>query len=463
MTALSGPKQWPWRHPAASAAAVAVAALLLMTPALWNGYVLFYYDSVDYVRGAFTWEFPVWRTVPYTLMGLLARWSESLWTVVVVQSVIAAYVLHEGLRAFTRWPPAQTLVPVTAVLTLSTGLAWFTSQVMADAFTGIMVIGIAVLAFAQDRLGHARCLGLVAVVAVSVAFHTSHLALAAGLVLSLMLVRVAALGRWPWLTPRLLLPTASLAAGVAMIMGIHWVTLGRPLITQPNSVLMLGRLVQDGLAKRFLDDVCPRLPSAMGGLCAYRDRLPPTANDFLWGRSPFWTLGGFRGMDGVARRILSGTLEEYPLEHVEAAAELSIEQLAMIATGDGLVDMRYHMGETMARYYPHEYAAFVDARQQRGIAVDAVAGLHVPILVLGMCGAAMLLVPWARRQDRRGVGLALVVTLAILGNAFICGALSNPNNRYQSRVAWLGVFVVAVAACRRIEARDTPATEAAAG
>src|SRR5690606_7282421 len=107
----------------------------------------------------------------------------------------------------------------------------------------------------------------------------------------------------------------------------------------------------------------------------------------------------------VARRIISGTLEDYPLEHVEAAAELSLEQLTMIATGDGLVDMRYHMGETMARYYPHEYAAFSEARQQQGIAIDDITRLHVPILVLGMSTAALLLVPWARRHDRRGFGL----------------------------------------------------------
>jgi hypothetical protein len=38
--------------------------------------------------------------------------------------------------------------------------------------------------------------------------------------------------------------------------------------------------------------------------------------------------------------------------------------------------------------------------------------------------------------------LAAIAALAILANAFVCGALSNPHDRYGSRIAWLAPFVL---------------------
>ena len=41
------------------------------------------------------------------------------------------------------------------------------------------------------------------------------------------------------------------------------------------------------------------------------------------------------------------------------------------------------------------------------------------------------------------------VTLALLGNAFICAVISGPHDRYGARMAWLATFVVLIAAIRR--------------
>ena len=38
--------------------------------------------------------------------------------------------------------------------------------------------------------------------------------------------------------------------------------------------------------------------------------------------------------------------------------------------------------------------------------------------------------------------LAATIALAILGNAFVCGALSNPHDRYGARIAWLAPLVL---------------------
>ena len=47
--------------------------------------------------------------------------------------------------------------------------------------------------------------------------------------------------------------------------------------------------------------------------------------------------------------------------------------------------------------------------------------------------------------------LAATVTVAILANAFACGALSGPHDRYGARMVWIAVFTAAIAILRAIE------------
>ena len=49
--------------------------------------------------------------------------------------------------------------------------------------------------------------------------------------------------------------------------------------------------------------------------------------------------------------------------------------------------------------------------------------------------------------------LAAAVALALLANAFVCGALSNPHDRYGARVVWLAMFVAILALLRMTERR----------
>jgi hypothetical protein len=54
--------------------------------------------------------------------------------------------------------------------------------------------------------------------------------------------------------------------------------------------------------------------------------------------------------------------------------------------------------------------------------------------------------------------LAATVSLALLGNAFICGVISGPHDRYGARMVWLATFVVLMALARAFGG-DGPADE----
>ena len=45
--------------------------------------------------------------------------------------------------------------------------------------------------------------------------------------------------------------------------------------------------------------------------------------------------------------------------------------------------------------------------------------------------------------------LTAVVGLALMANAFVCGALSNPHDRYGARMVWLAVFAIMLAIAQR--------------
>ena len=130
-----------------------------------------------------------------------------------------------------------------------------------------------------------------------------------------------------------------------------------------------------------------------------------------------------------------------------------------VATGYGIRTDIWHTHWIIETFAPHATPAMKAARQQRGeLGFTAINRLHVPVawgsmlLLLGVLALA------ARRREFAGVGeLAAVVALAILANAAVCGALSNPNDRYGARMVWLATLVVLLVPWMRRQ-RTTSAT-----
>lgn len=456
-----------WRDAALSAVSVALAAVLLALPALWNGYPLLYWDSADYIAMPFTGDVPVFRTVSYTMMSVFGVMTGTLWAVVAVQSLMLAWLLHEIVDAFAPWRARVALVPIVVPLVLLTALPWFAGQIMADAFTGVLVLGMAVLAFGPDRIGLRRRVAMAVLLMLATGVHTSHIVIGGGLVIVFLALRgLAVMPGWRWVSARVALPIAVVVGGAALAAGANWSLTGRVFISQSTGNLLLARLVQDGIAKTYLDEVCPK--GATFRLCPYRDRLPKTANAFLWFPGTFYKIGGWiPEVQEESNRIVAGSLRLFPWEHAKAAAALTWEQLRMVRTGDGVirldtihaddkVELDPFMPKIIGRHYPQDMPAYWASEQRRGIDFTNINRIQVPLAFAGYLLAPAALV-WAyRRRDRLAAGLALTVVLGILGNAFVCGALSNPNDRYQARIAWTALLAAGLGAARLRRPEDTP-------
>lgn len=449
----------------ADIAAFLTVVLILLWPALWNGYPLIYHDTEDYVNTSFTWQVMPWRTVPYAVLVGLGRLTGGLWSVVVLQAVLAAWVLQAAVAAFAGGRRG-VLLGAAVLLALGGSLPWLASQVMPDVLTGVAPLGLAVLAFGRGLRRHWRIL-LVIPVAIAIACHLSHLAVAAGLLLALLALRLATQWWRPSLRPALGLALAGLILGGGAFPVLHKLIIGEAVFSPSGKVLQLALFVQNGLAKRYLDKVCPN-GSALK-LCPHRDKLPTTADAFLWAHwaSPFWKLGGWVAMKEEARKIVAGATREFPGAVAWSAVNNAARQLVELRLGDGLDPKRRSQpGEyrdTGKSRFPDEFAAYVGARQQTGKGIDfrLINAVQIPLAWIAQLALIVLLVEAARRRDDAALGLAGLMVLAIVGNAILCGALSNPHDRYQNRIVWLALAADAMLLVRLRLARPSHAARPA--
>jgi len=417
-----------------NAGLILAAASLLLAPAWWNGYPFIFWDSGDYLRASLAGELVVYRDPVYGLLTAPLHGGVSLWGVAIGQSLLAAWLLFETCRQFR--PAGKAYLGIVAALALGSSLPWFSAQVMPDLMGALAVLLVFLLGFGE--IGAAKRGLFILLLAAMLACHLSFLPLGLALLAILALLRRPARG-----------VIAALALAPLLILSAN-LSLGGPAkLSQTSHAFLLARLVQDGLAKKTLDRLCPD-PELT--LCALRDELPASANDFLWGDSQAFALvGGWLDSKAEAEKIIAASVRLFPVEHLKIAAQLSLKQLTSFATADGMESQAEPWG-VIAAFFPGDLAAYSGARQQTGrLPIGAINLLHRPLAAMSLLLLPVFaLLAW-RRGDFKAAGLLLLIGGALLANAAICGILSNPNDRYQSRMVWLAIFAVALAASKAMK------------
>jgi hypothetical protein len=162
--------------------------------------------------------------------------------------------------------------------------------------------------------------------------------------------------------------------------------------------------------------------------------------------------------------IVVHSLADYPAWQAGAALRAMGQQLLHVATGEGTNGWIPHTYGIIERYIPAQIAPMRAARQQHwAVNFDDVNWLHVPVALASMLALVVLLAhALAQRRLDDLTLLAATVTLALLGNAFICGVISGPHDRYGARMVWVATFVVLIALFRSFGDEYLPAEEASA-
>jgi hypothetical protein len=457
-----------------------ISAALLTWPALLNGYPLVFDDTGTYlsqaVHGYLGWDRPVF----YSLFLLPLHLTITTWPVVAVQSLLAVHTLWLVLRVLTwtappplegggwgegcvhprtadaRTPPpnplpqgeggrstasAWWLVPLTAAFALATALPWFTSELMPDLFTPLLVLALALLVLVPERLSGRERIWLTAFSAFMIAAQQSSLPLSLGLLLVLLPLRRVLGAAAPLGQGDVLRAVAPPVLAFAALVAVNAAAFRRVSPSPFGNVFLLARIIYDGPGMHVLRRDCPRIGWR---LCTELDGFPTSSDAFLWSpASPILQAGGHKAVSAEADAIIIAALRAEPGAEFKAWLRNGLTQLGEFATGDGLYPCPATVEPWIARDFPRfEYAAYAASRQSnaRLLVPPWLLELHRVIAVAGVAACAGVLVLGLRR-DHVAAGFAAAVLLAILGNALIAGGLSAPHQRYGSRIMLLAPIV----------------------
>lgn len=447
----------------AAVLSVPAAAAMLLWPALWNGYPIVFADTGTYLSQAIHryagWDRPVF----YSFFMLPLHATVTTWPVIVVQALLAAWVLRLACRALAPGLSETVFLALVAAVSLGTWLPWLACTLMPDVFTPLLVLALCLLALVPERLRRWERVTLAGLASFMIACQLSSLPLAATLAGLLLVLRrvvppwrpVTTAGRNPGHPPptvearmagRRIWHLTLLPVGLAILAlcAVNLAAHGRFAIAPFGNVFLLARVLYDGPGLAVLRRDCP---AAGWRLCGFLDRMPPTSDDFLWEPdSPLYLAGGPKAVSREAGAIIAATIAADAAGVARAALANTLAQLARFASGDGLGPWPIQVTPWIARDFPPaERAAYATARQQRGrLAVPPVlAKVHRAAALAGVA-ACLLLLPVALRRRAACAGFLAAVLSVLPVGAAITGALSGPHDRYQARVMWLPPFVAAV-------------------
>jgi hypothetical protein len=423
----------------AGAWALSAAAMLavLMAPVLWNGFPLIFPDTGGYLTRPIEGTLLFGRSAFYGLFLYLGL-PLSFWPIAVAQSAMMAWLIVLALRAHgLGGRPWLTLGTVMA-LAAGTSLPWMTGELLPDIFFPAAVLALDLLIFRYGRLLDWERYTLGAVMACAIMGHMAAAALCVALVAALWLLTRFVRRALP--PARLKFAAGAVAAGIALCPLSNWAITGSFAFTPGGTGFLFARMLEDGIVGRYLGERCP---DPAFHLCDYKSNLAADADDWLWGAdSPFYKLDeSVRTRE--ERAVILATLARYPLMHLRAAIDETLEQLQSFQTEVSLTDNAPTIS-AFADYAPRLMPQFMSARQQTGaIDVPMLNMVHVPVAVLAMALVAGGVIFGRTLQLRPAVrALCATVLLSLFFNAAICAVFSHSVDRYQSRLMPLALLAV---------------------
>ena len=432
---------------------IGFGALLLAAAAIANGAPLLFPDSFAYLEDG---ERLVRGLAPHNTRPPFygaAIWplhaEQRLWPIVAAQAFAVAHLAWLTLRSIGLGASAAGSLAVIAVLAFATPVGWYVAHVMPDIFAGILVLALFLLGACRDRLSRGETAYLLLLATAATSFHLSHLPLAAIIAVAGLLAHRACPPLRPLVRRDLLLAPTLLAMAMLALPALL-----QPGATAKSPPFLLARLIADGPGRAYLETTCP---SRSFALCRHLDRLPPSAEEFLW-----YFLAPLEATDHAAIRaeantVILGTIGMFPAEVARNAALATLRQLISIRS---VSEFDPDDVAAIGQRYPYAARSIAGGLQASGdLSEAALLGWNrfhaaAALLMIAVGLRAMLT---RRNHDRRATLLVATILLALLFNAAITGAISGVHGRYQGRLIWLLPFAaLACAIPRRAPAQPPP-------
>jgi hypothetical protein len=402
------------------------------------------------------------RSPFYSIWLYSVAWAFNLWGVLITQAAATAWIIWRAVTHAARVHRFEAGVAIVALGTFGAS-AWFViGFAMPDIYAALAVICVALLFAYVDRMSFFERVVLAAILAASAAFHATHLVVAAVLTLAGIGATHFLRSEKRPLRSRALLATVS-ALGVAVALQLAFDTAARAVLgTSPKRPpLLTARVLADGPGRLYLDSVCPETPTFL--VCTYRNRSFESADEFLWSSSGvLQTLPVEQRLRLIEEepRFVTAVAMHYPLSLLKAAVANAVEQFVLVWPAEAWIDPGASFGDPawsgadlfqVAPFLSLCVANLGSCAPALPVALIASSVAITVVLSFGVI-AAHFVAAGRRRSGtqpadcayERAIIFAFLILAGLVANAGICGAISGPHTRYQTRVVWLAVLAAGV-------------------
>jgi len=235
---------------------------------------------------------------------------------------------------------------------------------------------------------------------------------------------------------------------------------GKPPVATP---FLLAQLVGDGTATRYLADHCDEDRFV---LCRYRQRLPTTANNFLWSHNPANGImhavptADAEAIGREAGALSLAVIRQYPLAQLQASLGNFLRQLACVGVTE------YAQGPTRGTPATPGLGSVLTGYAATPAGRGTLPFGAISLVMTATYGASLLLLAGAGWQAWRQGGptnasasarqAAIGWILAgVIANAAISGVIAGVFDRYQGRIAWLVPLAALTAVAMLRQRRET--------
>ena len=454
-------KGWPC---ALRGGAVLLGALLLSWPAFFNGFPLLYPDSMTYLqdghvvaRALFLHQYSDYygvRSFFYSLGILPFHWNISPWPIVALQCLLAAFVLWLVARSFAPRRAVVRYLILVLALSLLTSASWYACFVMPDFLGPMVYLAFYLLAFARETLSRAERLALYVIAWWGITAHASHMLLAAGL--CLLLVLFAAFERKPfWRRVRSLGELAAIiAVAAASQIALHGYLNGEPSLNGDRPPYLMARVIADGPGQWYLQQNCPRL---QWEVCNHLSQLSSDPDGFLWDDNGAYQSGTDEQQAQINQEempLVLAALRAYPRQQfIRSAANFRDQFVNFGLYG---FDPNEWMLAQFDQVFPREKSSYLKSRQARtALQLEMFSDIQWWTIIASLAAMAVLIPFLWRRHSPRLAGLTLVVIATVVANAGVTGVLSVVDDRYQCRVIWLVPLLAGIFFLDWLQQRET--------
>lgn len=412
------------------------------------------------------------RSPFYGVLVYLVSKPKGFWSLVAIQALVASFALFQSAKAFSGRRPLAAFAATVFITAVASSLPWYVSFVMPDIWLGAAIVCWIAVIFGT---GPQRLFSLLAACVLIIAaalFHQSNWVVLVGIAVSAPLVGLITGVADRRMYTAVAVGVIGIGAGLAANWTFGYLAqrhYGEP-IRQP--IFVTARLLADGPGREYLQKSCAENPQEYV-LCRYRNQPLESSDDILWSSeagSGVYTTADYETRKALSEeqwRFVMGVLANDGLGVMEAAAANTLEQLSTFSLRE--FEINYWLNWSKSEYWSN--LKIFDAMPASSRCIRAPDACKSPkwisfsddlqqwvflasLLFVGAVVSSQFL-SWrvASDLDRRLTAVAILLLLVVLGNAFICGAVSGPVDRYEARLSWMlpafAALVLAMEATRR--------------